>query len=88
MSVGEREGVRAEKSVREHAKSEQTVLFGFVPFSFHFRSIFVPFSFHFRSLLFHFRSFLFVFVRELAGLRGCGVRTAAHVEQVSFPWGM
>ena len=46
-----------------------------------------PFSFHFRSLLFHFRSFLFVFVRELAGLRGCGVRTAARVEQVSFPWG-
>ena len=37
--------VRAEKSVREQAKSEQTVLFGFVPFSFHFRSIFVPFSF-------------------------------------------
>jgi hypothetical protein len=31
----------------EHAKSEQTVLFGFVPFSFHFRSplfVFVPTS--------------------------------------------
>jgi hypothetical protein len=79
-----RHHVRAEKSVREQAKSEQTVLFGFVPFSFHFRSIFVRCC----SIFVRFCSFLFVFVRELAGLRGGGVRTAARVEQVSFPWGM